>query len=299
MGKDGFIWFQGVVEGRNDPLMLGRVRVRILGWHTEDKTHIPTGSLPWAHVIQPITSAAISGVGETPLGPVEGTWVIGFFRDGLDGQHPIIMGTIGGKPEASINTNEGFNDPNGVYPKYFNEPDTNRLARNENTENTLLTTKTENRKLSISIANGSTWNQPESPFSATYPKNHVRESESGHVLEIDDTPNAERLHRWHKAGSFDEIGPDGTRVVQVVGKNYRLVADDENIYVEGAVNITSTGKININPGETVEIEGDVNVTGTLTATVDVIANNVSLDDHTHGGVVPGKGNTFIPNKIGT
>ena len=32
-----FVWWQGVVEDRIDPLMLGRCRVRILGYHTDDK----------------------------------------------------------------------------------------------------------------------------------------------------------------------------------------------------------------------------------------------------------------------
>ena len=70
MGKDGFIWWQGVVEDRYDPLYLGRCRIRILGWHTEDKTDMPTESLPWAYPIQPITSAAQTGVGISPTGPV-------------------------------------------------------------------------------------------------------------------------------------------------------------------------------------------------------------------------------------
>ena len=38
MGQDGFSWFVGVVEDRDDPHRLGRVRVRALGYHTEDKT---------------------------------------------------------------------------------------------------------------------------------------------------------------------------------------------------------------------------------------------------------------------
>ena len=33
MGLDGFIWFVGVVENRNDPAELGRVQVRCLGYH--------------------------------------------------------------------------------------------------------------------------------------------------------------------------------------------------------------------------------------------------------------------------
>ena len=42
MGLDGFVWFTGVVEDRNDPDKLGRVRVRCLGYHTEDLNDIPT-----------------------------------------------------------------------------------------------------------------------------------------------------------------------------------------------------------------------------------------------------------------
>ena len=41
MGLDGFIWFVGVVESRNDPAQLGRVQVRCLGYHTADKNLIP------------------------------------------------------------------------------------------------------------------------------------------------------------------------------------------------------------------------------------------------------------------
>ena len=82
MGKDGFQWFIGVVEDRKDPKTLGRVRVRCLGYHTEDLIKLPTKDLPWAHPMNPITSATVSGIGQTPLGVVEGTWVVGFFTDG-------------------------------------------------------------------------------------------------------------------------------------------------------------------------------------------------------------------------
>ena len=75
-------WFEGVVEDRNDPLQLGRVKIRCIGYHTENKQDLPTDDLPWAVPVQPITSAAMSGVGISPLGPVPGTVVVGFFRDG-------------------------------------------------------------------------------------------------------------------------------------------------------------------------------------------------------------------------
>ena len=134
MGKDGFQWFVGVVEDRQDPQKLGRVRVRCLGYHSENISDLPTNKLPWAHPMNPITSATVSGVGQTPLGAVEGTWVVGFFQDGADAQQPIIMGTLPGVPRTlpTKGAGKGFQDrSNGNYPKYLNEPDMNRLAINE------------------------------------------------------------------------------------------------------------------------------------------------------------------------
>jgi len=66
MGRNGFVWFYGVVEDRNDPEYLGRVRVRAVGFHTDNKEKLPTTDLPWAQVILPVTSAGISGLGSSP-----------------------------------------------------------------------------------------------------------------------------------------------------------------------------------------------------------------------------------------
>ena len=104
-GKDGYIWWNGVVEDRNDPLMIGRCRVRILGWHTADKAELPTDNLPWAQVLMPITSASQTGVGHAPVGPVEGTWVMGFYRDGELAQDPVMVGTLPGVPEIYAQQN--------------------------------------------------------------------------------------------------------------------------------------------------------------------------------------------------
>jgi len=96
-GKDGFVWWVGVVENRrDDPDKLGRVKVRIMGYHSDDLAVLPTELLPWAIVMQPTTSAAVSGVGSSPTNLVEGTWVIGFFLDSKEKQQPIVIGTIGG-----------------------------------------------------------------------------------------------------------------------------------------------------------------------------------------------------------
>ena len=267
MGKDGFQWFVGVVEDRNDPKTLGRLRVRCLGYHTEDLTKLPTSDLPWAHVMNPITSATVSGVGQSPLGAVEGTWVVGFFTDGSDAQQPMIMGTLPGVP-AKLPTKDatrGFQDvTNANYPKYT-ETDVNRLAVNEKIEDddgeisesnphSTLTIRRADRDLAVGIAqidgifdgvapidsdlDTTFWDEPATEYNATYPRNHVYESEGGHIREIDDTPGAERIHERHNSGSGYEIFPNGTKVTRVKGKNYNIVSDDEYCHIQGTARET-------------------------------------------------------------
>jgi len=302
-----FIWWQGVVEDRRDPLKLGRCRVRILGYHTDSKGDghgIPTEHLPWATPSQPITSAAMNGIGTTPLGAVEGTWVFGFFRDGKNAQEPVMTGTFGGIPESPPDASMGFNDPNGKYPlsthigvkdettgKYSGESDTNRLARGvgslpvptkgsldpkkggEDSPSLDLKRRTRTKGVPTALAgdmsntitnsdntslySATPWNEPNPRYggtadsnteylssvkqSSTYPLNHVRMSESGHVEEWDDTQTAERLHRFHKTGTFEEIQPDGTKVVKVVGSDYEIIAKDKDVQIRGSCNITIEG----------------------------------------------------------
>jgi hypothetical protein len=89
MMTDGkFFWFSGIIEDRRDPLGIGRVRVRCLGIDNDDRKIQPTGELPWAYPMLPFTND------QTVLPPKEGTWVVGFFRDGERAQDRIVLGTI-------------------------------------------------------------------------------------------------------------------------------------------------------------------------------------------------------------
>ena len=276
MGKSGFTWFVGVVEDRNDPKYLGRVRVRCLGLHTENLEKLPTTDLPWAHPMNPITSATVSGIGQTPLGPVEGTWVVGFFSDGEEAQQPIIMGTLPGVPSTlpsdSIKTNEdgtksqtkGFLDPNGAYPKYA-ETDVNRMAVNdeENPHPTLSLRKAD-RDLKVGVANvdattivddvltaddGGFWDEPETPYAAKYPFNHVMETEGGHIREYDDTVDAKRIHERHASGTGYEIFDDGTKVTRVKKDNYCITTGDDYCHIQG----TTGGKETYDAGLRVKV----------------------------------------------
>lgn len=268
-----FVWFFGVVEDRNDPLRMGRVRVRCYYWHTEDKGRLPTEELPWAQVTTPITNAAMGDVGQTPLGLVEGTWVIGFFMDGEVGQKPMVLSSIPGIPFEQPPTEQGFSDPNGVYPKRVGEPDVNRLARNQ--EDYLPTNpaiKDQGRTTNVDTASGNLWSEPASAYNATYPKNHVYESERGHIFEIDDTEGSERIHEYHRSGTFYEINADGDKVVRVVGDQYEIVAGSNFVNIKGDANLTVNGALNIKADSM-----NVDIAGNLTETV---GGNVS---ETYGG----------------
>jgi hypothetical protein len=245
MGMGGFFWWTGVVESRNDPLKSGRVQVRILGSHTNDITTLPTEDLPWALVMLPVTSSGISGIGNTPLGLLEGSWVFGYFRDGNIRQDPVVLGALPGFPIAAADSTKGFNDPNGIYPRYINEPDVNRLAVND--PNKPHPSLALNRSLVLSniTAYSGTISIPSTTYAAVYPHNNVYESESGHIVEFDDTPNASRISIRHNTGTSIEIDNAGNTTTIVTGIHSIQIDKDSNVIIQGNSNIVVTGDANI------------------------------------------------------
>ena len=284
-GQDGFVWFTGVVEDRNDPTKLGRVRVRCVGYHTDNKVKIPTEDLPWAWVMQNVHTPAMSGWGDTPGFMVEGTWVVGFFRDAETLQEPIVIGTLPGVPNQAGNPNFGFHDPRrrdedpekegyniSKYPPTplsssdhsINESDVNRLARNESGfSHRMLTTKATDQAnyINIPVAGGVPFAEPASAYQAEYPLNHVMESESGHIKEYDDTEKNERIHEYHRAGTFYEIDGGGNRTVKIVGDGYHVVAGSDHLFVGGNCNITVESNCNmyVKKDWNIQVDGDMNL----------------------------------------
>ena len=318
MARHGFMWFIGVVEDRNDPERLGRVRVRALGYHTEDKTKIPTDSLPWATVMMPVTTPSMNGLGHTPF-LVQGSWVIGFFRDSQHLQEPVIMGTLPGRPAEYSNTDTGFSDPGDnkdygyydkekdtyTYPVRKEESDINRLAVPSVTHGN-RSARDDAATLEVPLANTTTtWDELKTTdetsrgkteergtstetndereekkrVGSEYPYNHVRETESGHIVEFDDTPFAERVHEYHRTGTFYEVDADGNKVTRIVGSNYEVVAGSEFVNVKGDCNLT----IDSNCRTYVKGNWDIQVDGNLTEVIK--GNHTETIDGSHSETI--------------
>lgn len=224
-GLDGFVWWTGIVESRKDPLKIGRVQVRMYGWHTDEKNDIPSEDLLWAQPVFGVNTHQITHA------PKEGEMVFGFFMDGEYAQFPFIMGVLPTIPEIQPPTNKGFADPateeeikqrpntlhsgKTRYPGKgeLNQPGTSRSARNENMDQTPFRV----------------------PHGGKYPYIFSIQSESGHYIDLDDTPGAERITVIHRTGAKFEI--DNVGNITISGRNI-------NITASGLVNITAQKSIN-------------------------------------------------------
>jgi hypothetical protein len=234
MGQEGTVFFVGVVEDILDPKNLGRVKVRCHSIHNMNKAKLPTDDLPWASVLMPATSASLTAIGRSPTGLLVGSTVVGFFMDGKEAQIPMVLGSLHGIP---------------------NEHDVSLLARATN-----------------DIDKQQVGPEPASAFAAQYPDNHTWTTKGGHKFEVDDTPNAERIHIYHKSGTYVEINNEGRVVTKVMNDNIEVVMKDKWVHVEGNGDVRIRGNLNVHieGNATVTVDGntDVQVGGNATVNVD-------------------------------
>lgn len=292
VGEEGFRWFFGKVEDRDDPKKLGRVKVRIYNVHPftssgePDKTSVPTAHLPWATPINSISSAGIiggdkDGVGISPTGMMVGTTVFGFFADGRECQIPLVMGTL-----AAL---AGVNEENEI-PK---------PAQEINSVGSLKNTK---RIGASSPFPG----EPETPYRSKYPFNKAIRTESGHLIEIDDSPASERIHIMHRTGTYVEVDRSGNLVIKSVNNKFDITTSDNNVFVGGNVNMKVVGDFNLDVSKnmTVNVIGDIVMNGktvNINKGVNGAAriNDTTIDNDTEtngsdtGKIVTGSGTVFI------
>ena len=291
-------WYYGIVEDRNDPLKIGRVRVRVHGCHTDDKNKISSPDLPWSHVIMPTTNAGLGGFG-IQHSLVEGTTVFGFWRD-EDMQDFVVMGVQQGISQQGYKetitdelilrgVDKGFNDPrrntqtdydgtnDGLNPPSAPQrPNSLSIAldksphllkdagikydgtgsvRTESTEaektlpyyplvkdatdiNVFTTgdAKYDSRDMSKYITNA------KSNATPLYPFNKALYTESGHIVELDDTRDNERISIEHRTGTFYEIDADGNKIPQSIINRFTCDFNGSNV-----VDFDIKAGISVNP----------------------------------------------------
>jgi len=239
LGAEGFFWWFGVVEDRDDPQKLGRVKVRIHNFHG-DKVKTPTADLQWAFIIMQPTSASYQKTGLSPTGLMVGSTVVGFFADGGEGQMPMVMGSLP-----------------GIEDKDPAKHDVTLLAREVNPLN----------KNTIGP-------EPVSAYSAVYPYNRVYQSESGHIVEIDDTPNKERIHIFHRTGTYTEINQEGRRVNKIVGDDIEVVLKDKTVYIQGNAKVEIKGNVDV------KVDGNYNLN--VSGDIKINGKNINLNNGSNG-----------------
>ena len=248
MPPSNFSWFFGLVEDVDDPLKVGRVKVRIYNVHSFDEQRVRKEDLPWAHVILPVTSAGFNEYGASPTGLVINSTVFGFFADGMEKQKPVILGTLPGIPQE----NPELIDPNQLSE---DKHDVSRLARGVNK---LAEVKEKLRKGVEDVEP-----RADSSFRAVYPYNKVFETRGGHIIELDDSPGAERIHIYYggeRGGSYIEYAP-GRKVDKINGTSIEINMVDKIVRVQGDYKLDIEGNYQTTVGGdmVVDVKGSINI----------------------------------------
>lgn len=252
LGKSKFEWWIGVVEDRDDPLMLGRCRVRIYNLHGDlgSPASIESEDLPWAVPVMPVNSSSSAGttylgdnaIGISPTGIQVGSTVMGFFADGEENQMPMILGTIPGAP-LGIEDNAATALTDVQYEAKGIKATQDVKIGNLEPEYALVG------------ASGGT----------KYPYNKVQVTESGHLMEYDDSPGNERIFIRHHIGSYMHMHNNGDVVSKVVGSQWDIIAANKvtnvvygNYFIicdEGDMVIQAKNNIILAAGQSVQITG--------------------------------------------
>src|SRR6056300_988861 len=149
-------------------------------------------------------------------------------------EEPPRAGTEIGVTVSTQQSLNGFADPRSYYPRRVNEVDTNRLAVNDLVNQHPVVNFKRTRTDDLT-------GEPKTPYNAQYPFNHVKETESGHIQEFDDTPGHERIHEYHRSGTFYEVHPDGTKVTKIIGEDYEIVHKNKKVRVRGNMKVFVDG----------------------------------------------------------
>ena len=235
--------YRAVVEDNKDPEKLARVKVRVYGLHTANVDgfdSIKTADLPWAQVMGGNQFGLVGGVGTSSV-LRQGTWVWVVLEEDNPNK-PIVIGTLIGKNDSP--SGDSFVDPDGAHPaesKKITPMDDSRSPGSEAPRND----RSDLHPL----------------LDDKYPTLATLETESGHLIELDDTPGDERIKVTHTSGSFILIDKNG------------------DIFVNGVRDM----QYDITRNATMNIGGNTtwNIAGNLSTTTGGTQTNSNGGNYTH------------------
>lgn len=252
-------WF-GSIESVDDPLKNGRYQVRVFGYNSDNKGMLPTENLKWFSSAVS-NSAGSQSVGQSPTGYMKDSFVFGYYID-PEFQEGIILAGIAGMPGGMNDVSEVATGEGGQY----------------------LETVRNNAVKGVPDARGETWDEPVTQYAVVYPNNQVYQSQSGHIIEYDDTPGAERVMIFHRSGSFEEFHPDGKRVSKSIGDSFSIHLGGHNIFVSGSLNLVASGDYRVSVGGEYYVKAKNIVLDTAVVDIYGISN---ANDHMSGQVSGG------------
>jgi hypothetical protein len=111
------------------------------------------------------------------------------------------------------------------------------------------------------VGENNQWTEPESTV-GVFPYNNVTQTESGHSLQFDDTPEKERIRLQHRVGTFIDMHPNGDEVHKVFGDGYEITIKNKNVLIKGVCNIIVDSDCNMKVGGdyNLVVDGDFNLT---------------------------------------
>lgn len=274
VGFADLLWFWGQVEEvAGGTGLAGRVRVRAMGIHPplhwtpepdgfagDEQPDVPTEALPWAPVLSGGGAAKMPGVGE---------WVVGFFVDGRDAQHPVIVGVL-----------PGFNTtlPFGSGTQYDSQ-DTAQLQANidnfgessptapeawTGSGNAAETSAVQNiRKAAFKTSDGRDVEELPPEFGGDPDRLAVVQATAqGSSIQVGGSKSKEHISIIHESGTHIQIDSKGNVKIGS-GQSMQHVAANIQQYADGTFDIIAGENLSINVAggkATINVEGDIDLT---------------------------------------
>jgi hypothetical protein len=287
LGHDGFIWWIGIVEDINDPLTLGRCKVRCFGYHPAKATNlVPTEDLPWALTIHPLNTPNLYA------SPKVGEWVFGFFLDSLSAQEPAILGYLPAIPEAA---SEYFGTAPNLTRNFARVNTANNSANTicweigNNIVEVVTQSSTEaNGHILIQHKTGAKINiDSDGKISIYTPTNDISiEATNGDI-----NLNAKNINLT----ASESIKTTSTLATTVVAGGLASITAGGAFTATAGLYMdltTLAGILNIETPNSISIDAPaIYSTGTLETTGQIVGAGIGLSTHVHEGVEPGGGST--------